>query len=78
MSKVKSIQELLGENETEILKLKEMLNLEDSSEYDQIWLLRYILSNKTAAASYDPAKFTIKWYEDNREDVQTILEGRLN
>ena len=72
---MKSIQTLLEENESEILKLREMLKLEESSKYDNIWLLRYILSNKTAENSYEPAKFTIKWYQDNSEDVQKVLSG---
>jgi hypothetical protein len=55
------LDDLLKQHRSEIEKLKGFLCDVLAPEYDDIWMLRYILSFKTADAAQEPCKFTINW-----------------
>ena len=62
------LENLLKEHEPEINQLEERLKGQLTlPEYDRVFLLRYILSYKTAGEAEEACKFTLKWREENRE-----------
>lgn len=46
-----------------------------TEEQDDIWLLRYVLSNKTGKDAEEPARFTIKYRKDNAEMISLLKRG---
>ena len=42
---------------------------------DDIWLLRFILSNKTAKKSVDSVKFAINWRKERKDILDSICAG---
>jgi hypothetical protein len=67
-----SLTQLLQDNSKEIDKLAQLL--QDSSK-DRVWLLRYILSNKTAQDSQEACRYAIKWNQDHIDDIRLIENG---
>lgn len=70
------LDRLLRDNVEEIGKLKEKLKDVLLPEHDDVWLLRYILSNKTAEESEEACRFTIKWRADHKEHLDAIHNGK--
>ena len=68
----------LNENKSEIEKLRGLLKDVLRSEHDDVWLLRYILSNKNAVESEEPCRFTIKWRDDNKDLLSKIAAGEAH
>lgn len=69
------LDKLLADNLDEIKALADCLKDVLTANYDNIWLLRYILSNKTAAEAEEPARFTINWNLEHRQDIENIRNG---
>ena len=69
------IERLLQEHATEVQALADRLKDILTAEYDNVWLLRYILSFKTAAEAEEPCRFTIQWRQDNQLDLERIRNG---
>lgn len=70
------VDDQLEENAEEIAKLKAMVEDVLPEEWDDIWLLRFILSNKgTAKDAVEKCKFTIQWRKDNKETLDMIAAG---
>ena len=70
------VELLITQNKTEIDILKTNLSdILDPIIHDDLFLLRYILSNKTAKESEEPIRFTIKWYQDNKLHLDLIKNG---
>ncbi|OQR84686.1 hypothetical protein ACHHYP_13095 [Achlya hypogyna] len=64
---------LLQERSSDLAALKVLVADVLGPEHDDVWLLRYLLSNSTPAASEAPIRFTIQW---RRERSATILALR--
>ena len=72
------LDQLLKDNNEEILKLQDRLKdviPADSSTYDKVWLLRYILSNKTAEEAEQACRFTLQWHKDHEAAIDNIKKG---
>lgn len=61
LEKISEVDRLLRDNRTQIDKLKDLCkDIIESEIHDDIYLLRFVLSNKTAESSIEPLRFTIK------------------
>ncbi|KAJ3401483.1 hypothetical protein CcCBS67573_g07329 [Chytriomyces confervae] len=70
-----SLSQLLTDNASEIAALRSLLSdVLDASRHDDFWLLRYVLSNKTAAAAEEPARFTINYFKEHADSIKAIVE----
>lgn len=70
------IERLLRENETECQALKDRLKDVLKPEHDDLWILRFILSNKTAAEADEPARFTIQWTHEHQREIELVKSGQ--
>ncbi|KAI8620406.1 CRAL-TRIO domain-containing protein [Chytriomyces sp. MP71] len=69
-----SLSELLVENKGEIATLRALIaDVLNTSTHDDVWLLRYILSNKTAAGAEEACRYTISWFNENEFIVNSIM-----
>jgi hypothetical protein len=69
------LQTLLETHDAEIKKLEAKLKDILLPETDQVWLLRYILSYKSADAAEEACKFSINWLKENADQITALKAG---
>ncbi|RHY98757.1 hypothetical protein DYB37_011474 [Aphanomyces astaci] len=67
---------LLQEHKVTIDALRQRLGDALTDEYDDIWLLRFVLSNGSADAAEEPCRFTIQWRKDRHAMLAKIKSGQ--
>jgi hypothetical protein len=70
------LDELLKQHRAEIDSLSKLLQDVLGPEYDDIWLLRYILSFKSAKEAEEACRFCIEWRKKYKDDLQLIESGQ--
>ncbi|KAJ3285608.1 hypothetical protein HDU79_007202 [Rhizoclosmatium sp. JEL0117] len=71
-----NLSSLLNAHATEIAQLRERISdVIDPSRHDEIWLLRFLLSNKTVDAAETACRFTINWYKTHAAVIETVMAG---
>ncbi|KAJ3411186.1 hypothetical protein HDV05_002614 [Chytridiales sp. JEL 0842] len=76
MTNKSELDTLLETHAAEISALESRLKDVLTPETDKIWLLRYIMSYKTASQEAEEAcRFSIKWLHDNKEEIESIYAG---
>jgi hypothetical protein len=78
MSTSSNLDVLLQQYAREIDALKILLlqdNMPLQPEYDDVWCLRFILSNGSAAASFDKCRATIQWRKERQAVLDKIKAG---
>ena len=70
------IERLLEEHNIEVNTLRDRLkDVLEPEKHDELWLLRYILSNKTAAEAETPARFAIEWTTKYKNEIEAVING---
>ncbi|ORY46396.1 hypothetical protein BCR33DRAFT_849125 [Rhizoclosmatium globosum] len=72
MADTTNLSSLLNAHATEIAQLRERISdVIDPSKHDEIWLLRFLLSNKTVDVAETACRFTINWYKTHAAAIET-------
>lgn len=71
----RDIDELLIANKERIKRLREATQEVLSPEHDDIWLLRYVLSNKEDEKAEKKVRFTIEYRKKNRSWLSRAAQG---
>ncbi|KAJ3062337.1 hypothetical protein HDU98_001785 [Podochytrium sp. JEL0797] len=66
---------LVAQHQQDITTLRSLLHDVINESHDDLWLLRYILSNKTPEAAEAAARFTIDYFTKNKDLIDTVLSG---
>uniref|UniRef100_A0A7S0WGT6 CRAL-TRIO domain-containing protein n=1 Tax=Pyramimonas obovata TaxID=1411642 RepID=A0A7S0WGT6_9CHLO len=78
-SKLPKIDDLLKEHADKINGVRKGLEakgLKLSEEYDDIWILRFVLSHKKEPEATKAAEFALDWRAKNAELIQAVKDGK--
>ncbi|OQR84685.1 hypothetical protein ACHHYP_13093 [Achlya hypogyna] len=70
-----NLDALLQERAEDVATLRNLVQDVLQPEHDDIWLLRFLLSNGSPAASQEPIRFTIKWRAERAEALAKVRTG---
>ncbi|OQS01929.1 Outer Dynein Arm Light Chain 2 [Thraustotheca clavata] len=66
---------LLVEHDDAINELRRLVKDVLEPQYDDVWLLRFLISNGTPSASEEPVRYTIKWRAGRKVLLEKIRNG---
>ncbi|KAI9329093.1 CRAL-TRIO domain-containing protein [Obelidium mucronatum] len=71
-----SLPELFAAHEADIRQLRLNLGtLLEPSKHSDLWLLRFLLSNKSIEEAQESITFTIAWFKEHQQAIDTVLAG---
>lgn len=69
------LDSLLLDHAAGIAQVKELVKDVLEPHYDDVWLLRFLISNGTPSACEEPIRFTIKWRAERKEILAKVRDG---
>ncbi|KAG9401143.1 hypothetical protein AC1031_009898 [Aphanomyces cochlioides] len=71
------LETLLEKHKADIAALKDRLKDVIQPQYDDIWLLRFLLSNGSVQDAVEPCRFTIEWRSARKQLLDRIRAGEM-
>ncbi|CAK4695031.1 hypothetical protein LEN26_006866 [Aphanomyces euteiches] len=68
---------LLNKHKADIISLKEHLQDVLEPQYDDIWLLRFVLTNGNVQDAIEPCRYTIQWRNARKDLLDRVHAGEM-
>ncbi|CAK4086291.1 unnamed protein product [Aphanomyces euteiches] len=68
---------LLNKHKADIISLKEHLQDVLEPQYDDIWLLRFVLTNGNVQDAIEPCRYTIEWRNARKDLLDRVHAGEM-